>query len=235
VKIPNLLCSFLLFFQTVDAQTYWVAPEVSYTRDIYRLNDPHGFLSTVALPSVNWGLRVRKMINDKLFWESGASIKSYWDGFRFKDVAIWGTQLSFQALMLNGNAGYRVRLTDKLALVPRAGVGIGVNLSRYVGSGGGFTTINKNGTIYRDNFTENDNVNRVFGLANGSLGLEYTIYKYYVINIHAGYHAGFMKANQLDIKYSIHNTPNYIATLTSTGSYWDVGIGCFWKVHQFWK
>jgi hypothetical protein len=225
--------SILLFLlpELVNAQRWWVGAEASYTSDLFKVDDSHGSIRTIPLPGIETGIGVRRMLNHNLFIEGNVSTKPYMAGYAFNGATLYAWSKSFQAVMVKGAIGYRIFLTEKLALVPKAGVAIGANTAYYLGSGS-FKEIlhNVNGSDIHSDYTESSDVNRFFGLANVSFGVERNFFKSFVASIHAGYHAGFMKVTRLDGQYTIDQSPTYYATARSNGSYWDIGVNVFYKI-----
>jgi hypothetical protein len=213
-----------------SAQNNSFGAGISVTDDLYKIDDPHGAIRRVPLIGSEEAIYWRHNFKTDFFSQLGVSTKPYWEGFKYNNAFAYLTSPSFTAIKLNADVGHRFRLTNNLWLVPQAGISIVGNTATYIGSAIGIETTSADGAIIHSVWKERDDVNRFFALVHGSIGFEYDLFTSFIIGIHAGYHAGFMKANVLAAQYSFDNSPNYNATLTSRGQYRDAGIGIAYRI-----
>lgn len=216
-------------------QNTFLGLEGAFCRDLYIIEDNGNILVGVPLNTALWGINLMHEINGRAFAEIGLFSKSYWEGFGFRNIPVYGTNDAFNAVMASLKLGYRFKLVRQFSLVPAVGITVGVNTSTQLASGGGSGKIVSNGNTIEYDFDENDNVARTFVMAHPSVTIETALLNTFVLGICVSRPFGFNRANQLDISYTINNSSPITAKAVNRGDYWSVGLSLKYPISNFWR
>lgn len=226
----------MLFSRLAQAQqNTFLSVEGAFCRDLYGIEDNGHFLVTVPLNTALWGISVLQEIDSRAFVEVGVFSKSYWEGFGFRNIPVYGTNDAFNAVIIPLKFGYRINLPWQFSLVPSAGISMGINTSPELASGGGSGNIVSNGNTIEYTFEENDDVVRTFFMAHPSITIERTLLGTFVLGISVSRAFGFNQANRLDIRYTINNASSIAATAVNRGDYWSAGLALRYPVNNLWR
>ena len=236
LKLLFFILVVMLLSRLASAQHHtFLSIQGAFCRDLYRIEDNGNFLVTVPLNTGLWGISILQEINSRAFAEIGVISKSYWEGFGFRNIRVYGTSDAFNAVMVSLKFGYRLKLVRQFSLVPAVGIAVGINTSPEVASGGGSGKIVSNGNTIEYDFDENDDVARTFFMAHPSIAIEGTLLGTLVLAIYASRPIGFNKANQLDISYTINSSSPITAKAVNRGDYWSAGLALRFPVSNLWR
>ena len=208
--------------------------EGAHTNDLFTVMDNGNSLRTVPLPNVLGGISIRREINTRLFLETGLLVKPYWQGFGFKNIAVYNTTLSFDAWLIPLRVGYKIKFVKGFFLVPTAGVTLGINPSVSLAGGYGHGTLRSGSTTIEYDYEDNEDVNRYFILAQPSISLEKEIFKTLLLCIYVNRGFGFNKVTQLDISYSVNNSAPISGRGQTNGDYWSYGLRLKYPISKIW-
>ena len=179
-----------------------------------------------------WGIILRRDIHSKLFVQTGITSKEFIQSISFKQANYFQTY-SFYYLQVPLGVGYKLRLNNRLSLVPQPGITIGINITPYTNKSGGATNTVNGSKI---NFYErNIHPARFFILVNPSLALEIKFFDSLLLSVFVGRSWGLTKVSQLDIDYTIDNSPTYSGSVVNNGSFFYKGASLKYPISKFWK
>lgn len=111
-KLLTLLLIVMLFSRLALAQqNTFLGLEGAFCRDLYIIEDNGNILVGVPLNTALWGINLMHEINSRALAEIGLFSKSYWEGFGFRSIPVYGTNDAFNAVMASLKLGYRFKLS----------------------------------------------------------------------------------------------------------------------------
>jgi len=215
----------VLCFQTLgwgQSQTY-VGLEAAVYEDQNSIGeDSGGSLNTVPAKGLLVGLNIRKDLSARWFVESGIIYKMFYQSIVFDlPVNYPYTLYGFMSLQVPVRLGYKIRLTDKVSLIPQPGISLGLNIERDYANFGGATTINSKTYQY---YAKGTHDNRFFVLVNPSLMLEREFFDSLILSLYAGRSWGWNDISELIVDYTIDNSSTYTGTIINNGNFFYGGI-----------
>ncbi len=207
--------------------------EAFLTNDLYEIHDDGNNLTTVPLRSIAGGATLRKELGRNTFIEGGIILKTYWDGFDYRNSGIYGSSDAFYSILIPCRFGYKFRLAQGFSVVLGIAAILGINTDYYIASGSVQGGIRRSdGSIMTFNYEENGNVNRFFPLIEPRLAIEKMFGRHFIASLHYGRSYGFLKVVQLDVEYVIDNSTDGTAKVISYGEYKSIGINVAYRISK---
>lgn len=184
--------------------------------------DAGGGLNTVPTKGLLAGLNIRKDLHSKWFIESGVFFKRFYQSIVFDlPVNYPYTLYAFMSLQVPFRLGYKIRLLDRVSLIPQPSISMGYNIEPFNNGFGGSTIIN--GTTYTYS-AQGTHEQRFFILLNPSLVLEAELSNSLTLSIYAGGSWGYNDLSELIVDYTINNSSTYRGTIINQGKFYYGGI-----------
>lgn len=226
-----LLLSYTSFCQL---HTY-LGFEVATTTDISDVqHDTGSMLTSIPFPTGLWGVNVRRDLRSKLFIQTGINYKLFIQTISFKQTNYY-REYSFDYLQVPLSVGHYIKLTNRLSLVPQAGIITGVNITPdYATYGRVGESITFTGA--KINHSErNVRPAGLFILVNPSLTLEMKFFDSLLLSVFAWRSWGLTKVSQLDVEYMIDNSPIYRGSIVNNGNFFYRGVSLKYPISKFWQ
>jgi hypothetical protein len=236
IKITTIINIALFTFVSAAAQPTFIGIEALNISDIYKVDDPAGYIKAPLLNAEHYGLKVRHVVAGPLFLEAGLYVRDHNIGFSFKNKYETGGT-GRQAFWLPLRAGLRFPLFKKhLYIAPVGGFVLAMTDNQEGGSGNGAWT-EPGGDRLEYNYTLRYPVKTYF-LLQGGLGIDIRIFRRAFLSILGNYYAGMNKLWIQDLHYTVngveYNAKGYVKSSYSFGIGFSYQIGknenrTYWK------
>ena len=222
-------CLVICFWQMAFAQakSSFLGVEVAYSADIWKHEDPGGYIVKSPLNSAIWGLNFRHMFSKYFFVEIGLYARQRKIGIAFSNNTSFIGHNS-GAVILPVRAGFTVPVIKQIiSITPMAGLGLSM------------TSRDPAGRI--DGAFDNENVNIEYSitpsykgeshaLVLAGLGIDFRVAKRAVITLNSHFYSGLTKVVVQRAIYNVDGGPDQYATSTNKGSFLATGIGFRYKL-----
>jgi hypothetical protein len=228
-SIGALLIILALFSSLISfgQHRYAIGVEGGFSDDKYRVSDRNGNLITIPCISGVAGINFRVNQDKKLFYEVAFLAKQYATGFALKQQSSNVSSDAFVALLIPVRAGYHLNFSDRLSLVPVAGISPAFKISGKEGITGSLYEKNDVAEV-EWHFTTRPSDRNFYVLAQGGLGLEYIplLFSNLKFVVNTNYYYQWLKTvNALDIEYKINNGPSQQGNLYGKGRFLNFSVG----------
>lgn len=194
------------------------------------VDDAGASLNSVPATGLLAGLNIRRDLDQKWFIESGIFYKRFYQSIVFDlPVNYPYTLYAFISLQVPLRLGYKIRLHDRISLIPQPGISIGYNIEPFNNGFGGSTTIN--GTTYKY-FAKGTHDQRFFILLNPLLALETVLANSLTLSIYAGGSWGYDDLSELIVDYTIDNSTTYSGVIVNQGMFYYGGISLRYPINK---
>lgn len=217
----------LLLTRIAFAQTNYIGAEIAYSKDLFSINDPGGYMKQPTINSAMWGLNFRHMISKNFFVETGVYARAYKIGVAFTNETE-NITTDRHAVMIPARAGVRLPfLKERVSICPVAGIGLSLSTDGNV--------------LKHENQLDYNGVNihfvyepqykaQSYAMAQVGLGIDIRIGKRNLLTLNSNLYSGFTKIVIQHVTYSVNNGPEINATSSNRGSFYTLGIGYRFKI-----
>ncbi len=242
-KVLFLSFFLILPFMVSQAQKrITLGVDAGYKGDLYRLNDPDGFLKNTPAHGGYVSFNLSKEFSKHWLLETGARLMNYQSGIRFKGTPATTVTGSMNTWQIPLSLKYRLYTrNNRFSVTPFAGLAISFN-NDYVASfppdhsyssSGGSYYYGEN--KYAFDQTDHFNYKNVFPLFETGVTFDYHTRWGLQLSLGTSWQGGFTKVIQNDVTYSINDGPEHHATYTSHGNNFRVMFGMSYAVSRFWQ
>jgi hypothetical protein len=232
----------LLPFLAIGQNKTYLGVEVGPKFEIYDYTDNgDGLYTKPFFFSPIWGVTLGQELNQTFMLETGFYVNDYGESFRIEGD--WGASYSASNAILAFQVPARLKarinlLKDKLSIVPSVGFTLAIN-NDYESSGAGSSFTTSSNPQFNDStrteYISNYNLQRIYGLVEGGIGLEYKFKNSMIMYLSGSYLAGFKPVVDLDVTYRINDEPAQTANVFSDGSYYNVVVGLKYPISNLWS
>jgi hypothetical protein len=228
-KIIACITTAVLTFASAAAQPTYIGVEVANGTDISRFDDQAGYIQPSQLLDAGiLGIKVRHVVAEPLFLETGLYTREYKIGFKYKNRFETGGT-GRRAYLLPLRAGLRIPLFNKhLYISPVGGLVMATTDNQEGGEGYGSWT-EPSGDKLEYYYTIRYPVQTYF-LLQGGMSIDIRLFRKAFLSVMANYYAGMNKLWVQDIDYTI-NGIEYNATGYVKGSCSSFGIGLSYQIN----
>lgn len=217
-------CGILFSFGAM-AQSTHIGAEVAYSADLFKQTDAGSRLSQPDVSSALWGVNIRHVFQQKLFFETGLYARAYKVGIAFDGE--YGTQSTDRnGYLLPLRIGFRLPLLKgAVALCPVTGITFGVTDESEGGMIGEAQALAKEPITYSYNL---QHPSQVFSLFQAGLGIDIKLWPKTILQLSSNYYGGLSKMMKQTIEYKPMSSSSSVpvqAIQESRGSFYTVGIG----------
>jgi hypothetical protein len=193
--------------------------------------DSGGILSTIPTKFILYGVNIRRDFNPKWFIETGVVYKEYYQSITFGQPYNYPYTLhAFMCLQIPVRVGYKVRLTDRVSLIPEPGISMGFNIGSVSDGFGGATNTTSGSRI--EYYASANNEHRFFILINPAIALERIFFNSLVLSLYAGRSWGLTELSELKVDYTIDNSSSYSGTIVNKGNFFYGGISLKYPIRR---
>jgi hypothetical protein len=187
-----------------------------------------------------FGITLGQEVSENFILETGVFLNSYAESFKIEgDAALFGGSNGFFATQVPIRLKGRLDLaSDRLSLVSTVGFTIAFhNDYSSLSRGGSFATSSdpQLNDSTRSDYMSRYNFQKVYGLIETGLALEYRLKSDIVLSLGANYLAGLGRVVEIDVEYQINDDPVQTGKVFSNGDYFSVFFGLKYPISNWWQ
>lgn len=237
ILIKTLLI--LLPIVAIGQNKTYLGFEIGPKFEIYQYEDNGDALYTRPFFfSPVYGLTLGQELNKTLSLETGFYINDYGESYRIEGDWGYSSSNAFLAYQIPLRLKARLDLVrERLSLAGTVGYTLGFNNDFGSAGAGAAFSASSNGEYNDSTRTQhisNYSFNRVFGLIETGVALDYTMKNSLSLYLSANYLAGLNRMVELDVSYWINDEPEQTATVYSNGNYYSIVFGVRYPISNLW-